>query len=193
MHDAGYLPCYTSSMVSLPDRFGPLPDAHCVPDVLAHDLNVVFCGTALGRVSAQKKAYYANPTNHFWRTLHAIGLTPTLLKPEEYATVTQYGIGLTDLCKTAYGQDAELPENAFNTDALRVKIDQYQPRILAFTSKTGAAALLSDGFTAGVRLGEQEERIGNTRIWVLPSPSGQARKFWKIAPWKELAVAIQSG
>lgn len=177
-------------MKDLLDRCGPLPDSHCVPDVLAHDLNVVFCGTALGRASARAKAYYANPTNHFWRTLHAVGLTPRLLAPEEYPCVTQYGIGLTDLCKTAYGQDAELPEDAFDTDALRAKIDLYQPRILAFTSKTGAAAMLSDGFTAGVRLGEQEERIGATRIWVLPSPSGQARKFWKIGPWEQLAAAL---
>ncbi len=174
------------------ERFGTLPDSHCVPDVLAHDLDVVFCGTALGRASAQAKAYYANPGNFFWKAIHGVGLTPTLIKPKDYATVTQHGIGLTDLCKTAYGQDAELPEDAFDTDGLRMKIEEYQPRFLAFTSKTGAAAMLGDFTTAGLKYGEQEHRIGDTRLWVLPSPSGQARKFWTITPWQALAAAIRT-
>lgn len=178
-------------MSSLPDRFGPLPDTHCVPDVLAHDLDVVFCGTALGRASAQAKAYYANPGNFFWKAIHGVGLTPTLIKPADYTTVTQYRIGLTDLCKTAYGQDAELPEDAFDTDALRMKIEEFQPRFLAFTSKTGAAAMLGNFTTAGLKYGEQEHRIGDTRLWVLPSPSGQARKFWTITPWQSLAAAVK--
>lgn len=177
-------------MSFLPDRFGPLPDTHHVPDILAPELNVVFCGTALGRASAQAKAYYANPGNFFWKAIHGVGLTPTLIKPKDYASVLQYRIGLTDLCKSAYGQDAELPEDAFDTDALRTKIEDYQPRFLAFTSKTGAAAMLGHFSTAGLTYGEQEHRIGDTRLWVLPSPSGQARKFWTITPWQALAAAI---
>lgn len=177
-------------MSLLPDRFGSLPDSHCVPDMLAHNLNVVFCGTALGRASAQAKAYYANPGNFFWKALHGVGLTPSLIKPADYASALTYGIGLTDLCKTAYGQDAELPEDAFDTDALRMKIETYQPRFLAFTSKTGAAAMLGNFTTSGLKYGLQDERIGDTQLWVLPSPSGQARKFWTITPWQGLAAAI---
>jgi TDG/mug DNA glycosylase family protein len=177
-------------MSDLLPRFGALPDTHTVPDVLDYDLNVVFCGTALGRASAQAKAYYANPGNFFWRTVHAVGLTPRLLAPEEYPTVLAHKIGLTDLCKTAYGQDAELPDDAFDTDALREKIMEYQPRVLAFTSKTGAAAMLGHDSTAALRPGPLEEYIGATQLWVLPSPSGQARKFWKIAPWQQLAAHL---
>lgn len=177
-------------MTSLLDRFGPLPDAHTVPDVLAHDLGVVFCGTALGRASAQAKAYYANPGNFFWKAIHGVGLTPTLIKPKDYASVLTHGIGLTDLCKTAYGQDVDLPDDAFDTDALRMKIEEYQPRFLAFTSKTGAAAMMGNFTTAGLKYGAQDHRISTTQLWVLPSPSGQARKFWSITPWQQLAAAI---
>jgi hypothetical protein len=28
-------------------------------------------------------------------------------------------------------------------------------------------------------------------VFVLPSPSGQARKFWDIRPWRELAKAVE--
>jgi TDG/mug DNA glycosylase family protein len=176
-------------MSTLP-RFGSLaPD--CVPDLLAHNLDVVFCGTALGRVSAQARAYYANPGNFFWKALHATGLTPTLVKPADYPQVLQYGIGLTDLCKNAYGQDSELPEDAFDYDALRTKIEEYQPRFLAFTSKTGAAGFLGHFTTGALKYGEQPERVGDTRVFVLPSPSGQARTYWSIHPWQELADKIK--
>ncbi len=171
-------------------KFGTLPDAHLVPDLLAPGLRVVFCGTALGRVSAEKKAYYANPNNYFWRALHESGLTPTLLKPRDYPRLLDYRIGLTDLAKRHFGNDIELPEDAFNTAALREKIEQYQPAILAFTSKTGAAALLERP-TGATPYGFQPETIGDTRLYVLPSPSGQARVFWKPEIWQQLADAVR--
>lgn len=176
-------------MHSLP-RSGSIDAAH-VPDILAEGLDVVFCGTALGRASAQAKAYYANPGNFFWKALHGVGLTPVLLKPSEYPRVLEFGIGLTDLCKTAYGQDVELPEDAFDYDALREKIHTYQPRFLAFTSKTGASGFMGHETTLSLPYGEQEERVGETRIFILPSPSGQARRFWSITPWQQLARAIK--
>lgn len=177
-------------MSTLP-RFGSITECH-VPDLLAHDLDVVFCGTALGRASAQAQAYYANPGNFFWKAIHGVGLTPELIKPKDYAGALKYGIGLTDLCKTAYGQDAELPEDAFDYDGLRAKIMEYTPRFLAFTSKTGATGFLGQFSTGALKYGEQEERVGETRIFVLPSPSGQARKYWNIRPWQALAAAVKN-
>ncbi|MEI9905382.1 MAG: mismatch-specific DNA-glycosylase [Asticcacaulis sp.] len=169
-------------------KFGELPPEHCVPDVLATGLKVVFCGTALGRVSAERRAYYAHPGNLFWRTLHAVGLTPERLDPQDYARLLDYGIGLTDLCKKHYGNDAELPADAFDIAALRAKIEHYQPGVLAFTSKTGAAAFLGCP-TGTIALGFQPETVGKTRIAVLPSPSGQARIFWDQQAWQDLADA----
>jgi TDG/mug DNA glycosylase family protein len=169
------------------DKSGALPEAHCVPDMLAPGLCVVFCGTALGRISAQRRAYYANPGNFFWRTLYRVGLTPHQFAPEEYASLLPLGIGLTDLCKTAYGNDAELPEDAFDVAGLRAKILRYQPRLLAFTSKTGAAAVLECA-TGALAYGVQSERIGDTQLFVLPSPSGHARRYWREDVWQDLAT-----
>lgn len=160
-----------------------------MPDVLEKNLRVVFCGTALGRVSAEQKAYYAHPGNFFWRTLHAVGLTPERLNPKEYARALEYRIGLTDLCKRHFGNDAELPGDAWDVDALRNKIQHYQPAILAFTSKTGAATFLERP-TGSIKLGFQSETVGNTRIYVLPSPSGQARIFWNRHAWQNLADVV---
>ena len=38
---------------------------------------------------------------------------------------------------------------------------------------------------------EQEEQLGGARVWVLPSTSGAARRFWKIGPWEELAETLR--
>jgi len=172
------------------NKFGPLPPGH-VPDLLAPGLKVVFCGTALGRVSAERRAYYANPGNFFWRTLYNTGLTPRLLKPQEYPELLQWGIGLTDLCKAHFGNDVELPPDAFDVVALHDKILMHQPRILAFTSKTGAASFLGKS-TGDIPYGLQLETIGATRVYVLSSPSGQARIFWNQAAWQKLADAVKA-
>ena len=57
--------------------------ASAVPDVLAPDLAVVFCGINPGRVSAAAAAHFANPRNDFWRLLHEAGFTPRLVAPAE--------------------------------------------------------------------------------------------------------------
>lgn len=170
------------------DKFGPLPPDH-VPDLLAPGLKVVFCGTALGRVSAEKRAYYANPGNFFWRALHEAGLTPQRIKPQDYACLLDYGIGLTDLCKAHFGNDNQLPLGALDAAALRAKIELYQPGVLAFTSKTGASVFLNRP-TGRIPLGFQPEQIGRTRLCVLPSPSGQARVYWSPKAWQDLADAL---
>ena len=53
---------------------------HLVPDLLAPGLDLVFCGTAPSPASFKARAYYANPGNAFWPTLHAVGLTPERLR-----------------------------------------------------------------------------------------------------------------
>lgn len=176
-------------MATLP-KFGILPPDHLVPDLLQPGMTLVFCGTALGQQSALRKAYYANPGNFFWRTLHEIGLTERRLKPEEYPTLATQGIGLTDLCKTAFGNDHELPPDAFDRRALEEKIRTFEPRILAFTSKTGAADFLQKP-TGKIAYGFQSETLGATRIYVLSSPSGQARRFWRADSWQELAAVYR--
>ena len=40
--------------------------------------------------------------------------------------------------------------------------------------------------------GVQAARIAHSRVFVLPSPSGQARKFWALEPWGELAAAVEA-
>lgn len=161
-----------------------------LPDVLAPGLSVVFCGTAAGAVSARKKAYYAGPGNRFWKTLHEIGLTPRRLEPHEFASVLDFGIGLTDVAKTVSGSDSELPRHAFDSAGLERKIRQFCPRTLAFNGKRSAREFLG---VKKVSYGRQTTGVGRTVVFLLPSTSGAARKHWEISYWKELARFIEAG
>jgi len=154
-----------------------------LPDLLAPGLDIVFCGTAVGTASARRGAYYAGPGNAFWPTLFKVGLTPRLIAPEEYRDLRQYGLGLTDLAKTVSGADDSLSAHHFDCARLRRALLKYRPGVLAFTSKRAAREFV--GHPVGY--GMLREKIGGTALFVLPSPSGAARRHWSLAPWRELA------
>ncbi|MBK5221113.1 MAG: mismatch-specific DNA-glycosylase [Thermoleophilia bacterium] len=156
-----------------------------LPDVLSPGLRIVFCGTAAGRASARKRAYYAGPGNAFWPTLHAAGLTPVELAPGEFTRLPEFGIGLTDICKVRHGSDLEVGMVEFDVDGLRARIAEVEPLNLAFNGKNAARGALE----RDVEYGIQDEQLGGAAVWVLPSTSGAARRFWDVGPWIELADA----
>ena len=157
-----------------------------LPDLLAPDLDIVFCGSAVGAASARRRAYYAGPGNAFWPTLHRVGLTPRQLLPEEYEQLLGFGIGLTDLAKEVSGNDDILSPGHFDCDRLRAVIAEYRPRILAFTGKRAAQQCVG----RPVDYGGLVEQEGGCRLFVLPSPSGAACRYWNIAPWQALAQLV---
>jgi double-stranded uracil-DNA glycosylase len=156
---------------------------YLVPDLLEPGLKLVFCGTAPSRASVAAHAYYAKPGNRFWPTLHAVGLTPHRFQPQDYPHLLALGIGLTDLCKVHAGVDAELPQDAFDLAAFRRKMRRAQPHMIAFTSKNAAQSFTG----TPVSYGELDLRLGQSRLFVLPSPSGLATRFFDIAIWHDLA------
>jgi TDG/mug DNA glycosylase family protein len=156
-----------------------------LPDVLSPGLAVVFCGTAPGTASAVAGAYYAKPGNAFWETLHAVGLTPVRLQPPEFRRAPEFGIGLTDLCKVRHGSDEEIGTAHFDVDGLTAKIAGVEPARLAFNGKNPAQGALERRVDYGI----QPEQIGGAEVWVLPSTSGRARRFWDVEPWRALAMA----
>ncbi|HEY0266322.1 MAG TPA: mismatch-specific DNA-glycosylase [Rhizomicrobium sp.] len=163
---------------------------HVLPDRLKPGLKLVFCGTAAGRQSALQKLYYAHPQNRFWRTLQEVGLTPRLFAPADYPLLLDLGIGLTDIAKHVYGMDHQLPTGALGAEAvaaLKARIRKARPRILAFTSLNGGRKAMG----AKAAAGEQPEKLGETRVWILPSPSPLAANHWDIRPWRDLAQAVK--
>jgi TDG/mug DNA glycosylase family protein len=166
-----------------------LPDV--LHDLLGESLQIVFCGTAVGTASALAGAYYAHRQNKFWRILHATGLTPELLRPQQYRDLLTYRIGLTDFVKTHSGMDHQIPISVLRESArirLRKSIESHRPKFLAFTSKAAG-----QNFLGGKRdYGEQIESIGNTRIWILPSTSGAANGSWRPEIWHRFADRVRA-
>ena len=99
-------------------------------DVLIENLDVVFCGTAKGKASALKGYYYAGPNNKFYNDLHGVGFTPKKLEPTDCYSVNQFGIGLTDLVYTEYGNDNQIKKESYEIDLFINKIKRFKPGYL---------------------------------------------------------------
>ena len=158
-----------------------------LPDLLQSGLNVVFCGTAVGDRSAQRGAYYAGPGNRFWEILTETDLTPYRFTPEQYPSLLKFKIGLTDLVKGRSGQDVQLSTGDFDVSGFREKIDKYAPKAVGFNGKKAAQLYFA---SPSVEYGPQNDKIGPTALFVLPSTSGAARGFWDPKHWFQLAEFV---
>ncbi len=158
-----------------------------LPDILKRNLNLVFCGTAAGNRSARVGAYYAGLGNQFWAVLARVGLTPYQLQPVEFRTLPKYGIGLTDLAKTCHGPDDQIARSDFDVLAFYSKMERITPNIVAFNGKRAGKEFLGHD----VLYGRQTEKLGKTTIFVLPSTSGAARRFWDESYWRKLGHFVR--
>lgn len=143
-------------------------------DLLRPGLTVVFCGTAVATASAARGHYYSGRGNKFWHLLHEAGFTPRLLAPEEDHAALGFGIGFTDLVKdVAQSHDRGLDYS--KAVAVADHIAAADPRWVAFNGLEAGRAAANRLHRLSKRtivLGEQEWRVGNSRVFVLPSSSG---------------------
>jgi TDG/mug DNA glycosylase family protein len=142
-----------------------------LPDVIAGDLSVLFCGINPGLYTAAVQQHFGRPGNRFWPTLHRAGFTPRLFHPSEQHELLKLGYGITNIVARATNvADAltgeELMEGA---KILTRKVKRYKPRVLAIV---GIGAYRTAFARPKAKLGLQAETIGETKIWVLPNPSG---------------------
>jgi len=161
-----------------------------LPDVLKPNLKIVFCGMAAGNRSAELSDYYASVANKFWRTICEIGLTPYKLTRYEHYRILEYKIGLTDLVKDKAGNDCDVSATLDDIQKLRNKIQYYEPLVLAFVGKKAAKIFLGQ---PSVEYGVQQQMIGQTKVFVLPSTATTASIFFKMSYWEELARITSVG
>lgn len=142
-----------------------------LPDVIAPNLNVLFCGINPGLYTAAVGQHFGRPGNRFWPVLHRAGFTPRQLHPSEQRELLRYGCGITNLVARATAAADELTPDELLDGAktLERKVKRYEPRVLAIVG-VGAYRLAFNRPKA--KLGLQDDTIGDTRIWVLPNPSG---------------------
>ncbi|MDT0275382.1 G/U mismatch-specific DNA glycosylase [Blastococcus goldschmidtiae] len=147
-----------------------------LPDVVAPDLDVLFCGINPSLMSAERGHHFARPGNRFWPALHLAGLTPRRLTPEEDRELLRHGLGVTNLADRPTRTAAELSREELRAGgaSLAALVGRYRPRVLAVLG-IGAYRLAFERPGAG--LGEQAERVGGVRTWVVPNPSGLNAHF----------------
>jgi len=142
-----------------------------VPDVIAPDLRVLFCGINPGLYTAAVGHHFARPGNRFWPALHKSGFTDRLLSPFEEDELIQLGLGVTNVVARATAAASELTKDDFTKGGrrLRAKVLRYRPRVVAVL---GVGAYREAFAKPKAAIGQQEERIHAARVWVLPNPSG---------------------
>jgi double-stranded uracil-DNA glycosylase len=142
-----------------------------VPDVVAPDLRVLFCGINPSLYSAAVGHHFARPGNRFWPALHAAGFTGRRLSPFEDRQLLAHGYGITNIVARATAAAAELTAGELVRSArlLERKVRRHRPRVVAFLG-LGSYRTAFDRPQAGVGL--QPERMAGTVLWVLPNPSG---------------------
>src|SRR3954462_1197767 len=72
-------------------------DGKSIPDLIAPNLKVLFCGINPGLYSAAVRHHFARPGNRFWPALHRGGFTPRQLSPFEERELLALGYGITNV------------------------------------------------------------------------------------------------
>ena len=142
-----------------------------IPDVIAPDLRVLFCGINPGLYSAAIGHHFGRPGNRFWPALHAAGFTRRLLSPFEDSTLPALGCGITNLVARATATADELTGDELLAGGRRLQrtVRRYRPRCVAFL---GIGAYRVAFGRPRAALGRQPEALAGADVWVLPNPSG---------------------
>jgi len=161
-----------------------------LPDLLKKDFEIVFCGTAAGNKSADRKAYYAGTGNLFYPTLVSCGFTPRILKPEEFPELLKHNIGLTDLAKFTFGMNKNLNHNDYDIKGFEEEMLIHQPMFICFNGKTAASKYLRIADTKLLTYGLNTATLNKTKIFIAPSTSPRAFAYWNESIWRELKTLI---
>lgn len=165
-----------------------------VPDVIAPNLKLLFCGINPGLYTAAIGHHFGRPGNRFWPALYAGGFTERLLSPYEERELLAQGYGITNLVERATNLADELTRDELVAGGKRLlaKLKRYKPQMVAVLGVTSFRVAFARPKAV---VGEQSERLAGVRTWVLPNPSGLNAHFTpvKLAKlFRELHSASES-
>jgi TDG/mug DNA glycosylase family protein len=154
-----------------------------LPDLLRGDLHLVFVGINPSLYSVAQGHYFARKANRFWPSLSASVLSEPArralgvdrLGPTHDAALLEHDIGFTDVVKrpTARADELSPAEFAAGARELVAKLETFRPGIACFQGIMGYRPFLRVLAPNAPKpeLGEQPLRLGETRLFVVPSPS----------------------
>jgi TDG/mug DNA glycosylase family protein len=147
-------------------------------DRIKPGVRVLFVGINPGIRSAETGHHFAGYSNRFWKLLFESGLVPEPVTCEDDDRLPSFGFGITNICaRPTPGIDTLLPqEYLLGRATLRRKILRYKPAVVAMVGVTVFRAMVPQ-HKGAVKLGRQQETIGDSVVFVLPNPSGRNANF----------------
>lgn len=135
---------------------------------------MLFVGINPGVRSAQTGHHFAGFSNRFWKLLFESGLAPEPVTYLDDDRLPEWGYGITNVvARPTRGIDELRPEEyATGRLRLRRKVRRYKPRVVAFVGITVYRAMFPEQ-KGPVNIGLQPQRIGESRVFVLPNTSGR--------------------
>lgn len=148
-----------------------------VPDLYGEEVRLLVVGINPGLWTAATGTHFCHPTNRFYPALREAGLVDWAIDPGVGLTEVQRrdlvdrGIGITNLVSRATARAGELERSELQAGADRLSTLSFElaPSVIAIAGVTAYRAAF--GRPQAV-LGEQAERVGDARLWVIPNPSG---------------------
>ncbi|KAJ3180395.1 hypothetical protein HDU85_004101 [Gaertneriomyces sp. JEL0708] len=174
-------------------------------DLLAPNLDVIFCGINPGVMSATRGHHFAGPTNHFWICMSQSGLCGSEEKVthvDDRRLLTQYSIGFTNVTPRPTPSSADLlrNEHASNLPALHTKIRTYAPKVWCFIGMevfkvfTGKADFALGLQKDPYRWRDEDGEMRETLLFVIPSTSGRVRAYSRqdrVKLFQQLAKVVK--
>jgi TDG/mug DNA glycosylase family protein len=139
-----------------------------VDDLIGPGLRLLFVGINPGLWTAAVNAHFARPGNRFWPAALASGLVSVDRDPLH--AIAHHDVGFTDLVKRATAAASELSTEELRVGLARVTrvCDWLQPEVVCILGIGGWRTVVD----RKAQVGWQEERIGPSRVYVMPNPSG---------------------
>ena len=141
-------------------------------------MRVLFVGINPGIRSSITGHHFAGFSNRFWKLLYAAKLVPEPITFEDDDRLSEWGYGITNIVpRPTPGIDTLKPEEyVAGRTRLRAKVRRYRPAVVAMVGVTVFRAMFPERKGA-VTVGLQEERVGESAVFVLPNPSGRNANF----------------
>ena len=151
-----------------------------VPDLLPaadEPLRLLFVGINPGLWTAATQTHFAHPGNRFYPALLRAGiLTHAVdqaagMTPQDRDELRRRGIGITNLVARATARADELTAEELREggDRLRSLVSERRPAVLAVAGVTAYRTAFGERRAS---VGEQPDRWGASRVFVVPNPSG---------------------
>jgi TDG/mug DNA glycosylase family protein len=164
------------------------------PDILAGDLDVIFCGLNPATTAATAGHNFSSRSNRFWTVLHFAGFTDVRLEPHEGRRLLDYGCGITAVVDRPTRRAIDVPPDELRKarPGFEAKMRRYAPRAIGFLGKRSFSAMIE---RPDVEWGVHPTGFAGTMAWILPNPSGLNKAFTLdalVKAYSELRTALRT-